>query len=73
MCSNFEAIKHDHAFLLNLPEPTQLEFRDAIFPIYNSPLVFSNKDNIEWRAAKFRMIPKWANELNMIDTHNESR
>ncbi|MGE8653749.1 MAG: SOS response-associated peptidase family protein [Acinetobacter gandensis] len=63
MCSNFEAIKRDRAFLLNLPEPTQLEFPDEIFPTYNSPLIFSNKGNIEWRAAKFGMIPKWAKEL----------
>ena len=53
MCSNFEAIKRDRAFLLNLPEPDQLEFPAEVFPTYNAPLVFSNNGNIEWRSAKF--------------------
>jgi putative SOS response-associated peptidase YedK len=63
MCANFEAIKRDRAFLLNLPDPPQLDFPDEIYPTYNAPLVFSNKGIIEWRSAKFGMIPKWATEL----------
>lgn len=49
MCSNFEAIKRDRAFLLNFPDPPQLVFPDEIYPTYNAPLVFSNHGNIKWR------------------------
>ena len=42
MCSNFEAIRKNRAFLLDLPESDQLEFPEDIFPNYPLPLIFSN-------------------------------
>ena len=62
MCANFEAIRKNRAFLLDLPEPDQLEFPEDIFPNYPSPLIFSNDGKIEWRSVNFGMIPKWAKE-----------
>lgn len=32
MCANFEAIRKNRAFLLDLPEPDQLEFPEDIEP-----------------------------------------
>ncbi len=57
MCANFEAIRKNRAFLLDLPEPDQLDFPEDIFPNYPSPLIFSNDGNIEWRSVNFGMIP----------------
>ena len=62
MCANFEAIRKNRAFLIDLPEPDQLQFPEDIFPNYPSPLIFSNDGKIEWRSVNFGMIPKWAKE-----------
>ena len=58
MCANFEAIRKNRAFLLDLPEPDQLAFPEDIFPNYPSPLIFFNKGKIEWRSVNFGMIPQ---------------
>lgn len=61
MCANFEAIRKNRAFLLDLPEPDQLEFPEYIFPNYPSPLIFSNDELIKIigkaRQAGPRRIP----------------
>lgn len=51
MSANFEAIRKNRAFLLDLPEPDQLEFPEDIFLNYSSPLIFSNDGKIEWQTV----------------------
>lgn len=62
MCANFEAIRKNRAFLLDLPEPDQLEFPKDIFPNSPSPLIFSNDVKIKQISVDFGMILKWAKE-----------
>lgn len=65
MCANFEAIRKHRAYLLKLQE-SQLEFPEDIFPSYDSPLIFSNKNKIEWRLVKFGLLPKWAKDTKIM-------
>jgi len=62
MCANFEAIKRNRSFLLDLPEPP-FEFPNDIFPLYDAPILMHGADQPEWDLAKFGLIPFWAKEL----------
>lgn len=65
MCANFEAIRKNRAFLLNFTMPDQLGYPSEIYPTYSAPLIFSHHGVIEWRTAKFGMVPKWAKDLKI--------
>lgn len=56
MCANFKPIKKIHANQLDLFEPT-FEYKMDIFPSDDCPLILSNENELEWRKAKFGMLP----------------
>ncbi|AMO40495.1 DUF159 family protein [Acinetobacter sp. BEC1-S18-ESBL-01] len=62
MCANFKPIKKIHANQLELFEPT-FEYKMDIFPSDDCPLILSNENELEWRKAKFGMLPPYAKEI----------
>ncbi len=49
------------------------DFKDDIYPSYDVPLLFANTDDeqMQWRQARFGMVPKWPDSLNITrDTYN---
>ncbi|MEG8964051.1 SOS response-associated peptidase, partial [Acinetobacter baumannii] len=55
MCSNYEPIAKDRIHLLDLFEPT-FEYKSHIYPNYEAPLLFSKKEQMEWRLARFGLV-----------------
>jgi len=66
MCANFQPITHAQAPLYTSNQLT-FDFKDDIYPNYDSPLLFRNPVNrqIEWRQVRFGMIPKWAESIDI--------
>ena len=62
MCANFKPLKKTHANQLDLFEPT-FEYKMDIFPSDDCPLILSNENELEWRKAKFGMLPPYAKEI----------
>ncbi len=62
MCANFKPIKKIHANQLELFEPT-FEYKMDIFPSDDCPLILSNENELEWRKAKFGMLPPYTKEI----------
>ncbi|OTU33948.1 SOS response-associated peptidase [Acinetobacter pittii] len=70
MCSNYEPIAKDRIHLLDLFEPT-FEYKSHIYPNYDAPLLFSKKDQMEWRLARFGLVAPWVKELKKVhNTYN---
>ncbi len=74
MCSNYEPIAKDRIHLLDLFEPT-FEYKSHIYPNYEAPLLFSKKEQMEWRLARFGLVAPWVKELKkfIILTMQEPR
>lgn len=70
MCANYEPIFKNRAQLLDLSEPT-FDYKNEIYPAYNSPIIIAKNESIEWRSARFGLVPNWADTLDKVkDTHN---
>ncbi len=70
MCANYEPIRKDRVYLLDLFEPT-FDYKNDVYPGYDCPLIFSTGDAIEWREVKFGLVPKWAKDLKICrNTYN---
>ncbi|MDM1021566.1 SOS response-associated peptidase family protein [Acinetobacter sp. VNK23] len=69
MCANYEPIARSRALLLNLFEPT-FDYKTDIFPSYSGPILIGHDDQIEWRLARFGLVPNWANEIPKAKTYN---
>lgn len=62
MCANYQPIHAGRAHLLDLFEPT-FEYKAELYPGDISPILISPEQKIEWRAARFGLIPFWADNL----------
>lgn len=70
MCANYEPITKSRAQLLNLFEPT-FEYKADIFPALNCPIIIATEHGIEWRSARFGLVPNWADDIKKVrNTYN---
>ncbi|MBP8005283.1 MAG: SOS response-associated peptidase family protein [Acinetobacter sp.] len=70
MCANYEPIARNRAVLLNLYEPT-FDYKTDIFPAHNGPIIISTDRGLEWRSARFGLVPNWADDLKKVkNTYN---
>ncbi len=67
MCSNYQPIEKNRIHLLDLFEPT-FEYKSHIYPNYEAPLLFSKKEQMEWRLARFGLVAPWVKELKKFIT-----
>ena len=65
MCANYRPMAPNRAYLIHFPEPEDLHFKDDLYPLSDTPLVFAAAHHLEWRLVKFGMIPKWAKDLKI--------
>ncbi len=66
MCANFQPITHEQAKLFT-SQQLCFDFKDDIYPNYDTPLLFATQNDIElqWRQVRFGLIPKWANSTDI--------
>ena len=70
MCANYEPIARSRAQLLNLFEPT-FDYKEDLYPGYDGPILISTEQGIEWRAARFGLVPNWADDIKKVrNTYN---
>lgn len=70
MCANYEPIARSRAQLLNLLEPT-FEYKADLYPGYGGPILIATEHGIEWRSARFGLVPNWADDIKKVrNTHN---
>lgn len=56
MCANYRPIQKSRAHLLDLFEPT-FDYKTDIYPEDLSPILISPDQKVEWRAARFGLVP----------------
>lgn len=61
MCANFKPLRPELAPILDLFPPT-FDYKNEVYPGYNSPILVKHKNHMEWREAVFGLIPKWAQD-----------
>jgi putative SOS response-associated peptidase YedK len=66
MCANFQPISGNQAKLFTSHQ-LDFDFKEDVYPNYDTPLLFANVDDeqMQWRQARFGMVPKWADSLNI--------
>ncbi|KTF08038.1 protein containing DUF159 [marine sediment metagenome] len=66
MCANFQPISGNQAKLFTSHQ-LDFDFKVDVYPNYDAPLLFANADDeqMQWRQARFGMVPKWADSLNI--------
>lgn len=66
MCANFEPITIEQAKLFTSNQ-LEFDFKEDVYPNYDAPLLFAHADDeqMQWRQARFGMVPKWADSLNI--------
>ncbi|GLR28822.1 Putative SOS response-associated peptidase YedK [Psychrobacter pacificensis] len=66
MCANFQPISLNQAKLFTSYQ-LDFDFKEDVYPNYDTPLLFANADDeqMQWRQARFGMVPKWADSLNI--------
>lgn len=66
MCANFQPITNDQAQLFTNNQ-LDFDFEEDVYPNYDAPLLFAHVDDqeMQWRQARFGMVPKWAESLNI--------
>lgn len=70
MCANYEPIARSRAQLLNLLEPT-FEYIADLYPGYGGPILIAIEHGIEWRFARFGLVPNWADDIMKVrNTYN---
>lgn len=70
MCANYEPIRRSRAQFLNLYEPT-FEYKADLFPGYDGPIIISTEQGLEWRSARFGLVPNWAEDIKKVrNTYN---
>lgn len=65
MCANYEPISKNRVHLLDLYEPT-FDYKTDIFPAYNGPILIAPNQVIEWRSARFGLVPYWADDIKKV-------
>lgn len=61
MCANFKPINSIQVAQLGLPM-ISFAYEDEIFPSFQTPLLFSSNQGLEWRLVNFGLVPKWAED-----------
>jgi len=61
MCANFKPINLIQVAQLGLPM-ISFAYEDEIFPSFQTPLLFSSNQGLEWRLVNFGLVPKWAED-----------
>lgn len=61
MCANFKALSLEQLHQLGLPE-IPFEYKSEVYPGYDTPLLFSSGEKLEWRSVTFGLVPKWATD-----------
>ena len=66
MCANFQPITLAQAKLFT-SQQLCFDFKDDVYPNYDTPLLFATRNDIEpqWRQVRFGLIPKWADSTNI--------
>lgn len=72
MCANYEPINKDRVQLLDLFEPT-FDYNADLYPGNHSPILISPELDIEWRSARFGLVPFWAKDLKTVKHTYNSR
>lgn len=62
MCANYRPIHKSRAHLLDLFEPT-FDYKLDIYPGEHSPILMSPRQEVVWRAARFGLLPFWADDF----------
>ena len=70
MCANFKPLNLKQLRDLNLPD-IPFDYPDEVYPNYELPLLFKSAQGLEWRKARFGMVPKWAEDKSIaLKTYN---
>lgn len=72
MCANYRPIHKSRTHLLDLFEPT-FDYKMDIYPEDLGPILISPEQKIEWRAARFGLVPFWAKDLNAVQSTYNAR
>ncbi|WP_343578353.1 SOS response-associated peptidase family protein [Acinetobacter sp.] len=72
MCANYRPIHKSRTHLLDLFEPT-FDYKMDIYPEDLGPILISPEQKIEWRAARFGLVPFWAKNLKAVQSTYNAR
>lgn len=64
MCANYRPLHKSRAHLLDLFEPT-FDYKMDIYPRDSSPILISSNEKVQWRSARFGLIPFWAEDFKL--------
>lgn len=65
MSANYKPIRKDRVQFLNLDEPN-FDYKSELYPANETPILISSKGKIEWKLARFGLIPFKAEDFNEV-------